>query len=84
MDRDSITRTGARAPRVERETACTEVAHKHIVPDTEQGTPMNAESTKDEGKPVHWEVLVGLADISIATQGTTGRGITRAELISEL
>ena len=45
-------------PRVQRETACTEVAHKHIVPDTEQGTPMNAESTKDEGKPVHWEGLV--------------------------
>jgi hypothetical protein len=46
MDRDSITRTGARASRVERETACTEVAHKHIVPDTEQGTPMNAERAR--------------------------------------
>src|ERR1700716_4262525 len=46
MDRDSITRTGARAPGVKRETACTEVAHKHIVPDTEQGTPMNAEKRR--------------------------------------
>jgi hypothetical protein len=27
-------------------------AHKHIVPDTEQGVPMAAESTKDRGKPI--------------------------------
>jgi hypothetical protein len=33
-------------------------AHKHIVPDTEQGTAMDAESTKDDGKPVRWEGLV--------------------------
>jgi len=39
MDRDSITRTGARAPGVERNTARVEVPDKPIVPDTEQGNP---------------------------------------------
>src|SRR5208337_1199584 len=39
MDRDSITRTGARAPGVERNTARTEVPARPIVPDTEQGNP---------------------------------------------
>ena len=33
-------------------------AHKHIAPDTEQGTAMGAESTKDDGKPARWEGLV--------------------------
>ena len=33
-------------------------AHKHIVPDTEQGIPMDTESTKDDGKPVRGEGLV--------------------------
>lgn len=51
MDRDSITRTGARAPGVERETARAEVLDGPIVPDTEQGITAAAESTKDEGKP---------------------------------
>src|SRR5271157_2407706 len=37
MDRDSITRTGARAPGVERNTARAEVPAHPIVPDTEQG-----------------------------------------------
>ncbi len=55
MDRDSITRTGARAPGVEREIRSHGGAHKRIVPDTEQGITMAAESTKDEGKPVIWE-----------------------------
>ena len=58
MDRDSITRSEARAPGVERKAACTEVLTSHIVPDTEQGIPMDAESTKDEDKPVRWEGLV--------------------------
>src|SRR5271157_5475580 len=39
MDRDSITRTGARAPGVERNTARAEVPTSPIVPDTEQGNP---------------------------------------------
>ena len=33
-------------------------AHKHIVPDPVQGIPMDAESTKDDGKPVRGEGLV--------------------------
>ena len=33
-------------------------AHKHVVPNTERGIPMDAESTKDDGKPVRWEGLV--------------------------
>ena len=37
MDPDSITRSEARAPGVERKTACTEVLTSPIVPDTEQG-----------------------------------------------
>ena len=58
MDRDSITRTGARAPGVERITARAEVPARPIVPDTEQEIPMDAESTKDDGKPVRGEGLV--------------------------
>jgi hypothetical protein len=46
MDRDSITRTGARAPGVERLDRSHGGDHKRIVPDTEQGIPMEAESTK--------------------------------------
>jgi len=52
MDRDSITRSGARAPGVERNAACAEVLISTSVPDTEQGLTMEAESTKDDGKPV--------------------------------
>ena len=33
-------------------------AHKRIVPDTEPGAAVAAESTKDDGKPVRWEGLV--------------------------
>src|SRR5215471_603479 len=51
MDRDSITRTGARAPGVKRKIRLHGGVHKHIVPDTEQGIPMVAASTKDDGKP---------------------------------
>jgi hypothetical protein len=58
MDRESITRSGARAPGVERKAACTEVLTSAIVPDTAQELPMVAESTKDEDKPVHREGLV--------------------------
>jgi len=39
MDRDSITRTGASAPGVERNTARAEGPTSPIVPDTEQGNP---------------------------------------------
>jgi len=52
MDRDSITRSGARAPGVERNAACAEVLISTSAPDTEQGLTMEAESTKDDGKPV--------------------------------
>ena len=48
MDRDSITRTGARAPGVERNTARTEVPTSPIVPDTEQGNPDGG--SKHEGR----------------------------------
>jgi hypothetical protein len=58
MDRDSITRTGARTPGVERLDRSHGGAHKRILPDTEQGNRMIAESTKDDGKPVGWEGLV--------------------------
>ena len=51
MDRDNTTRTGARAPGVERKTARTEVLTSTSAPDTEQGIPMEAESTQDDGKP---------------------------------
>src|SRR5215471_16101010 len=37
MDRDSITRTGARAPGVERLIRSHGGAHQRILPDTEQG-----------------------------------------------
>ncbi|MGH9626951.1 MAG: hypothetical protein ACRD7E_01090 [Bryobacteraceae bacterium] len=55
MDRDSITRTGARAPGVERQIRSHGGAYKPIIPDTEQGVTMAAESTKDDGKPGCWE-----------------------------
>ena len=58
MDRDSITRTGARAPGVERENRSHGGAYKRIIPDTEQGITLAAESTKDESKPVRWEGFV--------------------------
>ena len=55
MDRDRITRTGARAPGVERLDRSHGGAHKRILPDPEQGIRMTAESTKDAGKPDDWE-----------------------------
>jgi len=58
MDRDRITRTGARASGVERKTVRTEVFTSTSDPDTEQGILMEAESTKDDGKPVVREGLV--------------------------
>jgi hypothetical protein len=58
MDRDNITRTGARAPGVERQIRSHGGAYKRILPDTEQGITMAVESTKDDGKPVRWEGLV--------------------------
>jgi len=58
MDRDSITRTGARAPGVERENRSHGGACKRIHPDSVQGITMAAESTKGDGKPVCWEGLV--------------------------
>jgi hypothetical protein len=56
--RDSITRTGARAPGVERSNRSHGGAYKRIIPDTGQGITMAAEGTKDDGKPVRWEGLV--------------------------
>ena len=47
MDRDSITRTGARAPGVERLDRSHGGARKRLLPDTEQGIGMIAQSTKD-------------------------------------
>jgi hypothetical protein len=59
MDRDSITRAGARAPGVERENRSHGGTYQRIIPDTEQGIMMAVESTKDDdGKPVRWEGLV--------------------------
>ena len=58
MDRDNITRTGARAPGVERQIRSHGGAYKRIISDTEQGTMMVAEGTKDDGKPVRWEGLL--------------------------
>ena len=43
---------------VERQKRSHGGAYKRIVPDTEQGMTMAAESTKDDGKPVRWEGLV--------------------------
>ena len=58
MDRDRITRTGARAPGVERSIRSRGGVHKRIVPDTEQGITLAAESTKDDGKPGFWAGIV--------------------------
>jgi hypothetical protein len=58
MDRDRITRTGARAPGVRRKNRLHEGVSKRTVPDTERGIAVAAESTKDDGKPVGWEGLV--------------------------
>ena len=55
MDRDRTTRTGARAPGVERPVRSHGGAYKRIIPDTEQGDLMAAESTKGDGKPARWE-----------------------------
>ncbi len=55
MDRDRITRTGARAPGVKRRDRLHGGACKRIVPDTEQGKAMAAEGTKGDGKPACWE-----------------------------
>ena len=41
-------------------------------PDTEQGTSMEAESTKDDGKPVGGEGLVGYSSLE-AVLGKTRR-----------
>ena len=57
MDRDNITRTGARAPGVERKTARMEVLSRPIVPDTEQEIAVAVASTKGEGKPGSGEGL---------------------------
>jgi len=71
MDRDRITRTGARAPGVERIRSHGGV-HKRIVPDTEQGVTMEAESTKGDGKPVRWEGRVWNSGLE-AVPGKTRR-----------
>jgi len=72
MDRDNITRTGARAPGVEREIRSRGGAYKRIVPDTEQGSTMAAEGTKDDSKPVRWEGLVWKSGLE-AVPGKTRR-----------
>ena len=52
MDRDNITRTGARAPGVKRQIAArTEVLKRIVSPDTERGRDAKAGSTKGGGKP---------------------------------
>jgi hypothetical protein len=48
-------------------------AHKRIVPDTEQGILMEAESTKDDGKPVSWgrrRLISGLEAVPGKTRRT--------------
>jgi hypothetical protein len=52
MDRDSITRTGARAPGVERIVRLNGGAQAHNCPDTERGcTGLNAMSATEGCKP---------------------------------
>jgi len=52
MDRDSITRTGARAPGVERIVRSNGGAQAHNFPDTERGcTGLKAVSAKEGCKP---------------------------------
>ena len=46
MDRDSITRTGAKAPGVERQDRSRGGAHQRIVPDSEQGITVTAGSAR--------------------------------------
>jgi len=45
-------------PWVERKVRSHGGAYKRIIPDTEQGTMMGAEGTKDDGKPACWEGFV--------------------------
>ena len=70
MDWDNKTRTGARAPGVERcmslEWRC---STGQVVSDTERGIHAAAESTKDGGKPDH---AVGMLGASL-TAGDEGR-----------
>ena len=60
MDWDNITRTGARAPGVERcmslEWRC---STGQVASDTERGIHAAAESTKDGGKPDHAVGMLG-------------------------
>ena len=60
MDRDTITRTGARAPGVKRrellEWWC---STEQVASDTERGAHAAAESTKDGGKPDHETGMLG-------------------------
>ncbi len=55
MDRDSITRTGARAPGVKRETACTEVFISAMPLTQSRETRRKQLSTQGDGKPVYWK-----------------------------
>ena len=60
MDRDNITRTGARAPGVERrESLAWRCFTEQVASDSERGTHAAAESTKDGGKPDHATGMLG-------------------------
>jgi len=58
IDRDSITRSGARAPGVKRKTACTEVLISTSSLTQSRECTVKAESAKDNGKPDYWAGLV--------------------------
>jgi hypothetical protein len=58
MDWDSITRTGARSPGVERKTGRTGVLISTSLLTQSRENFMTAEGTKDDGKPVVWEGFV--------------------------
>ena len=65
MDRDSITRTGARAPGVEQQDCSNGGAQAHNCPDTERGyTGLKAGGAKEGCKPDgrdNWAPLAGKA-----------------------
>src|SRR5215831_20228617 len=73
MDRDNITRTGARAPGVERHMSLAWLCFtEQATPDTERGIHAAAESTKDGGKPDHATGMLGAS----LTEARSGKALS--------
>jgi hypothetical protein len=71
MDRDNITRTGARAPGVERlEPLARRYLYADRPPTQSGGYLIVAESTKDDGKPGYWEGRVRYSGLEAGLRKT--------------